>query len=1260
MLPDPSPDPAADAPAPPRRRRRLAIAALAACALAVALLAAAGAAARRPAGRAWIAATIAREASRALGVEVRIGDAILDLLPPRLELRALAVGPHGAELVTLDAVEVAARLTALLAGDVVLDHVLADGIRIDATMPEQEPKAGAPAPWSRVVVRNLELRRVTVAHLGLPSGLAIAAHDAEASWSADSRGVVRAAVARVGSFAIRAPGAPEVAGTLQARGRRTRAGWEIGTLRASGAGWTVEGNGTVGDDGSVAASAHIGLDLAAADALLDLGAGLSGQATADVELSAGAAGLRCTAAVASPAVGAAGFAFSDLAARVAVTRDGVDAEILRGTFAGGAVSGTYALAPLAAPWRHRIALRARGLDLAAFLATLAVEPAGLAASGDAELELAWEGEAIGAGVGAAAVRLRPTAGDVPLAGGLRITLSGDGRLTFATDAATLAGAPLAWEGTLTLADWVPDWRFAGERLRPATIARLLAGWTGEPVLPPGLDAEIAGEMTLAGPFDDPTITARVAATSLCLDAAAVAAGEAAFTFRGGRLTVERARLELGGGRVDASGTLSVGDGTLAAEVAGEDVPIARLLALAGVDLPFAGTLAARGSVGGTLAAPRARLRLTAAAVAVGELVLGDGEAALAADGSALELTGLTLGPLAGAAAVDLDAGTARVDLALSALDLMPLSPLLAALAGGPLSGELHGAFPLAAPTGRATLRSDAGLEVELQLGERELHAAAARPGAWSAKATLERTAAGLAGEGRVEVSSLAALLRTLGRPGTLLDGSLAARSRVEIGPDGAVVLAGALERATLAIEGETLALAAPASFAVAGSAVRMERASFTGPRSRLALAYAQEADGGLDVRLDAALPLALLGLAFPESKPRGTLAVDIAVAGTAGAPVFSGGATVRDGALTLPGLPAALTDIAGGITLDGPGLRVDAVRLRMAGGDVTLSGRIRLDPEVELDLAVAAERVPWALLPRFRPVLSGELRVSGPLDRLTIGGDVAVVEAPFREQIDFNTLVLDQVFARERDVLPTGDAIAFNVAIHIPGTLDIDTLPLRLQGRGELRLVGTSERPGLIGRIDALPGGEVELNSQRYEIDLATIAFSQPDRIDPAFDVRVRGWVDNVEVTIALAGTMERFTPTFTSNPPLSETDILGLISTGQRGDEGDPESLSSAASQFVNGQLASAVSSRARSLLNVDQLRLDPAAATTTGEPTTRMTVAQQLTRTWTVSISSNLSSNREEAVRSVWRVGQGMLVEAMRNADGSYTAGVKWQRRY
>jgi autotransporter translocation and assembly factor TamB len=1245
---------------PRRRGRRLVIALLVACAALAALLAVSGSIVRRPAARAWLAGTIASQASKALGIEVRVGDARLYLLPPRLELRAVAVGPPGSEMVTVESLDVAARLTAMARGELMLDHLIAEGIRVDATVPDAEPRPSAPRPWARIVIRSLELRRVEVDRLGFPAGLELAAHDAEATWSADAEGIVRAAVVRVGAFAVRAPGLPELSGTLAARGRREKNGWEIGHLRASGGGWRLDGQGVAGDDGRVEASAAFVLDLAAADELFAVGAGLGGELRGEAELAVEEGQARFTAAVTSATVSAAGFAVADLSARLSGSPERLDAEILHGEFAGGSLAGTYSLAPLAAPWPQRVALRTAGTDIAEFLRALDVEPAGLAAAGDAAIDLEWEGAALGAGSGTATVELQESPGDVPVAGELTLTLAGDGRLGFATAGATLAGAPFAWDGTLTLGDWVPQWRFRGERLSSAVIARLLAGWTGGEVLPPELDAEIGGDIEVAGPFDDLTITARVAAAPLCLGALAVDSGTAAFTFHGSELTIERALLELGGGRVEGSGFLNVDSGAVAADLTGERLWLARVLALAGAAAPVDGELAVSGTVGGTLSTPRAELRLRAAGVGLAGVLLGDGAATLTVDGGAFALADLTLGPLSGSAGVDLAAGTARVDVALAGLDLHPLSPALAALAGGSLSGEVSAAFPLAAPSGRAALRTDAGLAAEARIDATGFHATVERPQVLRITADLAPTGDGYSGEASAEVPSLAALLRCFGRPGTMIDGSLAARSHVGIGADGEVALDGAIERAAIAVEGEPMELAAPARFTLSGGATRVERAVLVGPRSRITLAYAQNAGGAVEAAVDGELPVALLALAWPESKARGSVELALSVAGTLDAPLVSGSATVRNGAATLPGLPAGLTDINGTITLEGAGVRVDGIRFRLAGGDGRCSGRVRLDPAVELDLAIAANRVPWALLPRFRPVLDGELRVNGPLDRLTLSGEMTVVEAAFREQINLNTLVLDQVFARERDVLPTGEPVAFNLAVHIPDTLDIDTLPLRLQGRGELRLVGSSERIGLLGRVDALPGGEVEYAGQRYEIDLATVTFSQPDRIDPAFDVRLRGWIDGVEVTIAFAGTMARFTPTFSSNPPLSEMDILGLISTGQRGDEGDPDSLSSAASQFVNGQLASAVSSRARSLLNVDQLRLDPAAATTTGEPTTRMTVAQQLTRTWTVSISSNLSSNREEAVRSLWRVRQGLLLEAMRNADGSYSAGVKWQRRY
>jgi autotransporter translocation and assembly factor TamB len=124
--------------------------------------------------------------------------------------------------------------------------------------------------------------------------------------------------------------------------------------------------------------------------------------------------------------------------------------------------------------------------------------------------------------------------------------------------------------------------------------------------------------------------------------------------------------------------------------------------------------------------------------------------------------------------------------------------------------------------------------------------------------------------------------------------------------------------------------------------------------------------------------------------------------------------------------------------------------------------------------------------------------------------------------------------------------------------------------------------------------------------------------------------------------------------------DIISLLFVGRRESEATASQTGAAASSFITGELAGAVTKRARTLLDVDQLQVDPFASTQTGSPTARLTVSKQLTRDWFVIVSTNLTSNREEIVTSRWRLGLGIYLEAAREVDGSYSMGIQWQRRY
>ena len=302
----------------------------------------------------------------------------------------------------------------------------------------------------------------------------------------------------------------------------------------------------------------------------------------------------------------------------------------------------------------------------------------------------------------------------------------------------------------------------------------------------------------------------------------------------------------------------------------------------------------------------------------------------------------------------------------------------------------------------------------------------------------------------------------------------------------------------------------------------------------------------------------------------------------------------------------------------------------------------------------------WPLSNGFQPSVSGALRITGPVEGLTLSGDTVLQRTVYREEVNLQTLVVQQLTAPARATPEQSGAVNLNLRVNVPSTLELNTPIARVTLRGQVRVVGTSVQPALLGRLEVAPGGELELSGVRYDIDHGTVSFSDPNRIDPFLDVQVRAIVDTVEITVGLVGTLDRLTPTLVSNPPLPETDILALLSTGRRADQATQAQAGAVASSFLTDQLAGAVTRRARSLLDVDQLRVDPFAATETGSPTARLTVVKQLSRDWTVTVSTNLASNREEVIQSRWRVSPRLYLEASRDINGVYSLDLKWRHRY
>ena len=100
---------------------------------------------------------------------------------------------------------------------------------------------------------------------------------------------------------------------------------------------------------------------------------------------------------------------------------------------------------------------------------------------------------------------------------------------------------------------------------------------------------------------------------------------------------------------------------------------------------------------------------------------------------------------------------------------------------------------------------------------------------------------------------------------------------------------------------------------------------------------------------------------------------------------------------------------------------------------------------------------------------------------------------------------------------------------------------------------GRSRTRCSLGQVILDEGGRVVFSDIRYEIEAGTLTFSNTARIAPFVDLRARAEVKGYNLVVLLAGTWPRITANFTSDPPLSNDAILGLILSGTAPDTRSP-----------------------------------------------------------------------------------------------------------
>ncbi len=431
--------------------------------------------------------------------------------------------------------------------------------------------------------------------------------------------------------------------------------------------------------------------------------------------------------------------------------------------------------------------------------------------------------------------------------------------------------------------------------------------------------------------------------------------------------------------------------------------------------------------------------------------------------------------------------------------------------------------------------------------------------------------------------------------------------------------------------------------------------------------------GDLDIRLDGKAPAAAVRLATDVfDRLEGTIRISLRVTGKWDDPVVIGNGRLEDGTFSFRGYAQLFEEMNADAVISREKIIFEDFEGRSGGGYIDGRGELplRFAEGQKMFFSVDFFDMRYPYPEDMRPLLQGHVDLFGPVDDLLITGDVEVQSArytktvrPEQALLDFRKRLAD-VTARRKE---SDFRIRFDLEAVADGTIRIQNNLGQVDAKGEFKVVGDSGRVILLGAFDVTEGF-VEYRGNRYDLSQGTLEFQDPRRNNPRLDFRAETKKGNVIITVAVTGTLEKYEVELSSDPPLSKTDIVSLLSLGVTSENiaGASGSVSAAeAAAIALGPYKGRVEEEIRDVIGLDKFAIEPSFSATDRSPEPRFIVGKSFGDRFSVSVSTNVGTTTASSAVAEYRLLENVYLQgAWRSATtdraGDLGGDVKFRYRF
>jgi translocation and assembly module TamB len=423
----------------------------------------------------------------------------------------------------------------------------------------------------------------------------------------------------------------------------------------------------------------------------------------------------------------------------------------------------------------------------------------------------------------------------------------------------------------------------------------------------------------------------------------------------------------------------------------------------------------------------------------------------------------------------------------------------------------------------------------------------------------------------------------------------------------------------------------------------------------------------MNVAVSGTVDAGLLSLVMPDTALAGKLHVDVHGSGSLDAPQLAGTVRIENGRYRNVSPPVIVDNLEGVLTFHGTRGDIEA-RAKLRGGDAFAGGSFTVTGFSLHDFrfAVQLRKVSLPYPEDLRLVVDADLVASGGPGGNQVRGEVTLLRGTYTKDFD---LTISDLLAPGRPASvaalePWKERTTLEVRIVSSAALEVRTNVARLSASVDLVARGTLADPALVGQVVLDEGGRVRFRDVRYDIEAGTVTFANTRGFVPILDIRARAELKGYDVVVSLAGTWPRIETTFSSDPPLSDEQILGLLLTGTtpnsttQTDTGS--SIVSAGAGLAAGAAAGVVTRPTQKLFKLDRFEIDPIFSSGGQLSDVRSTVGKQITPNLLVTYSQSFDTAKQPVIEFEWRLSNTLILRGQRDENGVYRMDLRKRERF